>query len=74
MHGDIADVVGLRTRETVDHVCAALVLACPDRDHPASRYGNMLRMLAKKLEQLSDASVRGALPSPVSFRSPDCPR
>lgn len=41
----------------VDHVCAVLVLACPDRDHAASRYGQMLRMLSKKLEQL-DASVR----------------
>lgn len=40
----------------VDHVCAVLVLACPDRDHAASRYGQMLRMLSKKLEQL-DASV-----------------
>ena len=40
----------------VDHVCATLVLACPDRDHAASRYGQMLRMLSKKLEQL-DASV-----------------
>lgn len=41
----------------VDRVCAVLVLACPDRDHAASRYGQMLRMLSKKLEQL-DASVR----------------
>lgn len=46
-----------RTKELVDHVCATLVLSSPDRDHPASRYGGMLRMLAKKLEQLSDASV-----------------
>jgi len=47
----------------VDHVCATLVLACPDRDHAASRYGQMLRMLSKKLEQL-DASV-----SRIIFRS-----
>ena len=47
-----------RTKEIVDTVCAALVLSCSDRDHPASRYGGMLRMLAKKLEELSDASVR----------------
>lgn len=52
----------VRTRELVDHVCAALVLACPDRDHAASRYGQMLRMLAKKLEQM-DASVSAALRS-----------
>lgn len=45
----------------VDHVCAVLVLACPDRDHAASRYGQMLRMLSKKLEQL-DASVRTSPP------------
>jgi hypothetical protein len=45
----------------VDPVCAALVLACPDRDHAASRYGQMLRMLSKKLEQL-DASVSSPVP------------
>ncbi|WVR07572.1 hypothetical protein IAU60_004614 [Kwoniella sp. DSM 27419] len=58
----------LRIRELVDHICAALVLACPDKDHPAVRYGHMLRMLSKKLEQLSDASaVPSRFPSPEPF-------
>jgi hypothetical protein len=52
-----ADGADFRTRELVDKVCAALVLASPDREHPASRYGQMLRLLSKKLEQLSDQSV-----------------
>lgn len=47
----------------VDHVCATLVLACPDRDHAASRYGQMLRMLSKKLEQLDASVSRSKLPS-----------
>ncbi|KAK1927726.1 hypothetical protein DB88DRAFT_479042 [Papiliotrema laurentii] len=54
-----------KTKEVVDHMCAVLVLCSPDRDHPASRYGGMLRMLAKKLEQLSDQSaVPSRFPSP----------
>ncbi|WRT70131.1 uncharacterized protein IL334_007125 [Kwoniella shivajii] len=54
-----------RIRDLVDHVCAALVLACPDKDHPANKYGQMLRMLSKRLEQLSDASaVPSRFPSP----------
>ncbi|OCF41353.1 specific RNA polymerase II transcription factor [Kwoniella heveanensis CBS 569] len=61
----------LRIRELVDHVCAALVLACPDKDHPAVRYGQMLRMLSKKLEQLSDASaVPSRFPSPEPSSDP----
>ncbi|WWD19715.1 hypothetical protein CI109_104179 [Kwoniella shandongensis] len=63
----------LRIRELVDHVCAALVLACPDKDHPAVRYGQMLRMLSKKLEQLSDASAvpsRFPSPEPTSDTAP----
>lgn len=50
-----------RTRDLVDKVCAALVLASPDREHPAARYGQMLRLLSKKLEQLSDQSVSSQL-------------
>lgn len=49
-----------RSRELVDRVCAALVLASPDREHPASRYGQMLRLLSKKLEELSEQSVSAA--------------
>lgn len=48
---------GRRIRELVDHVCTGLVLSCPDKDHPAVRYGQMLRMLSKRLEELHDASV-----------------
>ncbi|WWC91805.1 uncharacterized protein L201_006752 [Kwoniella dendrophila CBS 6074] len=62
-----------RIRELVDHVCAALVLACPDKDHPANKYGHMLRMLSKKLEQLSDASAvpsRFPSPEPTSSNTP----
>lgn len=54
-----------RIRELVDHVCTGLVLSCPDKDHPAVRYGQMLRMLAKRLEELHDASaVPSRYPSP----------
>ncbi|KAK8853288.1 hypothetical protein IAR55_003992 [Kwoniella newhampshirensis] len=60
-------------RELVGQVCTALVLACSDKDHPAVRYGQMLRMLSKKLEQLSDASAvpsRFASPEPTSESGP----
>lgn len=50
-------LMGRRIRELVDHVCTGLVLSCPDKDHPAVRYGQMLRMLSKRLEELHDASV-----------------
>ncbi|WWD03753.1 hypothetical protein V865_001809 [Kwoniella europaea PYCC6329] len=64
----------IRIRELVDHVCAALVLACPDKDHPANKYGQMLRMLSKKLEQLSDASaVPSRFPSPEPMSSTPLP-
>nr|XP_018260769.1 specific RNA polymerase II transcription factor [Kwoniella dejecticola CBS 10117]OBR82927.1 specific RNA polymerase II transcription factor [Kwoniella dejecticola CBS 10117] len=63
-----------RIRELVDHVCAALVLACPEKDHPANKYGQMLRMLSKKLEQLSDASaVPSRFPSPEPTSSTPLP-
>ncbi|KAK4687831.1 hypothetical protein P7C73_g2287, partial [Tremellales sp. Uapishka_1] len=58
----------VKTREMVDHVCAALILACQDKDHPATRYGQMLKVLSRKLEQLSEAS---AVPS--RFPSPEPP-
>lgn len=47
----------VKTIELVDRVCAALILASPDKDHPACRYGQMLRLLSKRLSELSDASV-----------------
>nr|XP_019010426.1 specific RNA polymerase II transcription factor [Kwoniella pini CBS 10737]OCF49207.1 specific RNA polymerase II transcription factor [Kwoniella pini CBS 10737] len=63
-----------RIRELVDHVCTALVLACPEKDHPANKYGQMLRMLSKKLEQLSDASaVPSRFPSPEPTSSTPLP-
>ncbi|WVO21275.1 uncharacterized protein IAS62_002582 [Cryptococcus decagattii] len=57
-----------RIRELVDHVCTGLVLSCPDKDHPAVRYGQMLRMLSKRLEELHDASAvpsRYPTPEPI---------
>ncbi|KAL7419170.1 hypothetical protein Q5752_006006 [Cryptotrichosporon argae] len=55
----------VKTRELVDKVCAALVLACSDKDHAAGRYGQMLRILHRRLEELNDASaVPSRFPSP----------
>ncbi|ORY35773.1 hypothetical protein BCR39DRAFT_512070 [Naematelia encephala] len=72
--GAVSKADAVKTRELVDLVCAALVLACPDRDHPASRYGGMLRMLSKKLEQLSDQSaVPSRFPSPEPQSTADLP-
>jgi hypothetical protein len=47
----------LRTTELVERVCAALLLASPDKDHPACRFGTMLRLLTRRLTELSDQSV-----------------
>ncbi|WVQ84669.1 hypothetical protein IAT38_006824 [Cryptococcus sp. DSM 104549] len=63
--GAVVDKDMLRIRDLVDRVCAGLVMASSDKDHPAVRYGQMLRMLSKKLEELHDASaVPSRFPSP----------
>ncbi|KAL1413416.1 hypothetical protein Q8F55_001182 [Vanrija albida] len=63
-----------KTIELVDRVCAALILASPDKDHPACRYGQMLRLLSKRLSELSDASaVPSRFPSPEPSMAPDMP-
>lgn len=55
-----------KTADLVERVCAALLLACPDKDHAAYRYGTMLRLLTRRLTELSDQS---AVPS--RFQSPE---
>jgi hypothetical protein len=56
----------VKTTELVERVCAALLLASPDKDHPACRFGTMLRLLTRRLTELSDQS---AMPS--RFPSPE---
>ncbi|ODN94768.1 specific RNA polymerase II transcription factor [Cryptococcus wingfieldii CBS 7118] len=58
-----------KTRELVDEVCHELGVSCSDKDHLAVRllrYGHMLRMLSKKLEQVHEAvsTAPSRMPSP----------
>ncbi|GMK59278.1 hypothetical protein CspeluHIS016_0702930 [Cutaneotrichosporon spelunceum] len=52
-----------KTTELVERVCAALLHASPDKDHPASRYGRMLSLLSRRLTELGSA-VPSRFPSP----------
>ncbi|ODN73302.1 hypothetical protein L202_07849 [Cryptococcus amylolentus CBS 6039] len=56
----------LKTGELVDEVCHELGVSCSDKDHLAVRYGHMLRMLSKKLEQVHEAvsTAPSRMPSP----------
>ncbi|BEI89708.1 uncharacterized protein CcaverHIS019_0210700 [Cutaneotrichosporon cavernicola] len=53
----------VKTTELVERVCAALLHASPDKDHPASRFGRMLSLLARRLTELGSA-VPSRFPSP----------
>lgn len=70
----------------MERVCAALLLASPDKDHPACRFGTMLRLLSRRLTELSDQSVSrlavfvtdlqavpSRFPSPEPSQTPDVP-
>lgn len=51
-----------KTISLVEQACAALLSASQDKDHPAVRYGQMLRMLSSKLCEMNDQSVSGSAP------------
>lgn len=46
-----------KTISLVEQACAALLSSSQDKEHPAVRYGQMLRMLSSKLCELNDQSV-----------------
>nr|ODN90968.1 specific RNA polymerase II transcription factor [Cryptococcus depauperatus CBS 7855] len=70
--GAVVETDRQRIQELVDNVCAGLVLACLEKDHPAVQYGQMLRMLSKKLEELHDTNaVPSCFPSPEPNRGHD---
>ncbi|CAK9782838.1 hypothetical protein CC85DRAFT_286422 [Cutaneotrichosporon oleaginosum] len=64
-----------RTTDLVERVCAALLHASPDKDHPASRYGRMLSLLSRRLGELGDSAVPSRYPSPepVVEKPPEMP-
>ncbi|ORX35392.1 hypothetical protein BD324DRAFT_94682 [Kockovaella imperatae] len=51
-HSGAMDPKGLaETRRTIERMCSALFTCCPTGDHPATRYGNKLRILAKQFDE-----------------------
>lgn len=64
MSGTLTAQADRRTTELVERVCAALLHASPDKDHPASRYGRMLGLLSRRLSEMGESAVPSRFPSP----------